>query len=108
SASDQTLIDCFESQIARSEIVASGVAGAIGESLRLTDLSSFLAHNDYQLNFVIKFVSHCYRQLDGSIVMVQRHVEFAEEHRFLRHLRADLLGMPPVIQANADDFLRMR
>jgi len=103
---DQPLAAGFQLQIARGEIVAGTVAGHTGERISLADVPGFLADDDHQLDFVVELPGYFHGQLDGPVVAIERDVEFAEEHRRLRNGRANLLGVPAVVQADANDLLR--
>ena len=84
-----------------------GVAEHVLERIGFADGARLDPHHDHQLDLVVELVGDLRGQLHRAAVARQGVVVLVEQHRHFRHRRAHFRGMLAVVQAHADDLLRM-
>src|SRR5437870_13748353 len=65
-------------QIPCSKVIAGTVAGHVRKRVRLADVFRLPTNDHNQLDFIIKFLCNLDRQLDGSVVTIERVIVFVE------------------------------
>src|SRR5262245_3635027 len=94
-------------EIAGAEIVAVRVAEDVGQRLDLAHVPRAPADHDHELRFVVEALGRDARHAHGAEMTVQRVVVLVEEDRQLGDRLTDLARVPRVVEADAQDLLRV-
>jgi hypothetical protein len=71
------------------------------------DIAGRAPDHDHQFGFVIELLGLLLRDGDGAAAIIERAVELVEQDRHFRHRIAGLGGVPAIVEADADDLLRI-